>query len=416
MKTKTFKTFITDTFYVIVIAALLLFLSMPVSAQSMQEITVLPSRNNRPAQDTTKTVQQKQPQVSQTSASQSSRKNQSQQQARPASMKPIPAVVIDTLIVTDTVVIVDTFRLYELSPEDVVRFRKIENRTDLFQGLTKKISYERMIPPYGLEVTFDKTVHIIFPSPIAYVDLGSDRIIAAKAGTAENVLRVKSADEYFFEETNMSVITESGSFYTFNVKFAIEPEKLNVEMADFMHDGSTVNRPNNSMDVFLKELNNVSPSMVKTIMQSIHAQNQRIIRHVGSRMFGIQYTLKGIYSHNGMLYFHTEIRNNTNVPYNIDYLKMKIVDKKLVQRITIQETIITPVRAFNYVTSVGARKTENTIFAVPLFTIPQEKKMVFELVEKQGGRDQVFEIENSDLVRARTATEFSILWSGANRR
>jgi conjugative transposon TraN protein len=413
MKKKKIKKIIVRIIGFVVFAMFMLCIPMMSNAQ---EVAIVPSRNNRPVQDTAKVVQQKQPHVSQTSASQSSRKNQSQQQARPALMKLVPAVVVDTLIVTDTVVIVDTLRLYELSPEDVVRFKKLENRTDLFQGLTKKISYERMIPPYGLEVTFDKTVHIIFPSPIVYVDLGSDRIIAAKAGTAENVLRVKSADEYFFEETNMSVITEGGSFYTFNVKFAIEPEKLNVEMQDFMHDGSTVNRPNNSMDIFLKELNNVSPSMVQTIMKSIHAQNQRIIRHVGSRIFGIQYTLKGIYSHNGMLYFHTEIRNNTNVPYNIDYLKMKIVDKKLVQRITIQETIITPVRAFNYVTSVGARKTENTVFAVPLFTIPQEKKMVFEIVEKQGGRDQTFEIDNSDLVRARTATEFSILWSGTNRR
>ena len=36
----------------------------------------------------------------------------------------------------------------------------------------------------------------------------------------------------------MSVITESGSFYTFNVKYADEPLLLNIEMADFIHDGS----------------------------------------------------------------------------------------------------------------------------------------------------------------------------------
>ena len=34
---------------------------------------------------------------------------------------------------------------------------------DLFQGLTRSITYDRMIPPHGLQVTFDKTVHIIFP-------------------------------------------------------------------------------------------------------------------------------------------------------------------------------------------------------------------------------------------------------------
>ena len=37
---------------------------------------------------------------------------------------------------------------------------------DLYQGLTRKIAFERMIPPHGLEITYDKTVHIIFPSAV----------------------------------------------------------------------------------------------------------------------------------------------------------------------------------------------------------------------------------------------------------
>ena len=37
---------------------------------------------------------------------------------------------------------------------------------DLFDGLTRPITFDRMIPPYALEVTFYKTVHIIFPATI----------------------------------------------------------------------------------------------------------------------------------------------------------------------------------------------------------------------------------------------------------
>ncbi|MCG4740782.1 conjugative transposon protein TraN, partial [Bacteroides intestinalis] len=35
---------------------------------------------------------------------------------------------------------------------------------DLYHGLTKKLTFDRMVPPHGLEVTYDKTVHVIFPS------------------------------------------------------------------------------------------------------------------------------------------------------------------------------------------------------------------------------------------------------------
>lgn len=44
---------------------------------------------------------------------------------------------------------------------------------DYFGGLTRPLTFDRMIPPYALEVTFNKTTHVIFPSAIRYVDLGS---------------------------------------------------------------------------------------------------------------------------------------------------------------------------------------------------------------------------------------------------
>ena len=112
-----------------------------------------------------------------------------------------------------------------------------EENNNLYHGLTKKLTFDRMIPPHGLEVTYDKTVHILFPASVKYVDLGSEDLIAGKADGAENVIRVKAAVKNFKKETNMSVITEDGSFYTFNVRYAKEPLILNIEMADFIHDG-----------------------------------------------------------------------------------------------------------------------------------------------------------------------------------
>ena len=87
---------------------------------------------------------------------------------------------------------------------------------DLYQGMSRSIPNGRVVLPYGLEVTFEKTVHLIFPAAIRYVDLGSQNIIAGKADDAENVLRVKAAVREFETETNMSVICEDGSFYAFS--------------------------------------------------------------------------------------------------------------------------------------------------------------------------------------------------------
>ena len=92
------------------------------------------------------------------------------------------------------------------------------------------------------------------------------------------------------------------------MKYAAEPLLLNVEMCDFIHDGEAVNRPNNAQEIYLKELGSESPMLVRLIMKSIHKQNKREVKHIGCKRFGIQYLLKGIYTHNGLLYFHTEIK------------------------------------------------------------------------------------------------------------
>lgn len=283
-----------------------------------------------------------------------------------------------------------------------------DNTGDLFEGYTKKITYDRMIPPHGLEVTFDKTCHVIFPAAIAYVDLGSANIIAGKADGAENVIRVKAAKRGFKGETNMSVITEDGAYYSFNVKYASEPRILNVEMTDFIHDGEAVNRPNNSMNIYLKELGSESPVLVRLVMKSIWKENKRRVKHIGSKSFGIQFLLKGIYTHNGLLYFHTEIKNSSNVPFDVDYITWKIVDKKVAKRTAIQEQVIQPLRTQNFVLNVAGNSNERTVWTMDKFTLPDDKCLVVELAEKNGGRHQSFTIENTDLVRARVISELKV--------
>lgn len=279
---------------------------------------------------------------------------------------------------------------------------------DYFQGYTRPLTFNRMIPPYALEVTFNKTVHVIFPAPIRYVDLGSADLLAAKADGTENVLRVKAALRDFSRESNLAVITEDGAYYTFNVKYADEPVKLSVEMVDFLHDGEAVNRPNNALEIYMKELGQESPLLVKLIMQSIYKNDRREIKHIGSKRFGVQYTLKGIYTHNGLLYLHLQLKNSSHVPFNVDYITFKIVDKKVAKRTAIQEQVIWPLRAYNNLTVIGGNRTERVVFTLPKFTIPDDKMLVVEMNEQEGGRHQSFTVDNADLVRAKVINELKV--------
>ena len=279
---------------------------------------------------------------------------------------------------------------------------------DLYQGITRKLPYRQMVTPHGVQVTFAKTVHIIFPSAVRYVDLGSNWIIAGKADGAENVIRVKATTEGFPGETNFSVICEDGSFYSFNARYAHEPEMLNIEMKDFLENGDTTDFSHTRMNIYFRELAGESPLLVKLIMQSIYKEDRREIRHLGCKRFGVQFLLKSVHSHNGLFYFHTETRNRSNVAFRTDFIRFKIVDKKVPKRTAIQERVLDPVRSYNEVLVTNGKSNVRTVYIVPQFTIPDDKLLVIELFEKDGGRHQTIRVENADLVAAKQINELKI--------
>ena len=280
---------------------------------------------------------------------------------------------------------------------------------ELFQGMSKAIPNGRVVLPYGLEVTFDKTVHLIFPSAVRYVDLGSQNIIAGKAEDAENVLRVKAAVKDFETESNMSVICEDGSFYAFNVKYADEPEKLSVEMKDFLSpvEGRL---PSNRADIYFKELGNESPVLVKLMMQTIYQNDKRTIKHIGARQFGMKFLLRGLYAHNGLLYFHTRMENETNMPYSVDFVTFKVVDKKVAKRTAIQEQVLQPLRAYHQVLQVRGKGSEHSVFVLDQFSLSEDKQLEVTLYERNGGRTLTFYVEQEDLLLAQKIDNLKLKW------
>ena len=118
---------------------------------------------------------------------------------------------------------------------------------------TKIFPTNQIIAPHRIEVTFRKTVHILFPSEVKYVDLGSFDIIA------ENVVRIKAAVKGFERETNFSVITADGCFYSFNVVYKDEPAQLSIEMEDWLRDNPEGGIAGDRMFVKLKELGGETP-------------------------------------------------------------------------------------------------------------------------------------------------------------
>lgn len=57
---------------------------------------------------------------------------------------------------------------------------------------------------------------------------------------------------------------------------------------------------------------------------------------------------------------------------------------------------------------IAGKSTVRTVYALPKFTIPDDKLLMVELYEKNGGRHQSIRMENPDIVNAKEIDELKI--------
>lgn len=262
------------------------------------------------------------------------------------------------------------------------------------------------LAPRTIEVGFTKTVHILFPAPVTYIDIGSMAIIAGKADGAENVVRVKAAVRDFAEETNLTVITEDGGFYTFDARYAENPSTSTIEIAAAESptaQSASASEPARADEgrVLLREVGRERPATVKRVLSDIYRQNRVDVKGIHTRKYGVEVEVRGIYVHNDVIYLHVQIANNTNISFEVDYRRFVVADRKAAKRTAQQQRIIEPLRVCNDPSIVRGHQRQRIVFALPKLTLEEDKILLLEIAEKDGARHQYLEISSKELLEAK---------------
>ena len=262
------------------------------------------------------------------------------------------------------------------------------------------------IRPLRIEAGFTKTVHILFPSPVTYIDIGSMDIIAGKADGAGNVVRVKAAVRNFTTETNLTVITEDGGFFSFDVHYAENPAVSTIDISALkqpaVESGSSQPEPASAEGrVLLQEVGREKPATVKRVLGDIYRQNRMDVKGICTKKYGIGVEVLGIYVHNDVIYIHTMISNETNISFEVDARQFIVADRKLAKRTAQQQTPLEILRVCNDPTVVRGHQRQRTVFALQKFTIPDDKVLLLEIIERNGARHQTVEIPAKELLDAK---------------
>lgn len=240
-----------------------------------------------------------------------------------------------------------------------------------------------------IDITFNKTTSMVFPTVIKSVDRGSRDILAQKAKGVENILQLKAAHVGFFP-TNLTVITGDGAVHEFTVTYSKDPAQRIIQVTP-----PGTNSP--AAVIFQSHLTETQLEQAATRV----INNSRRLRHHRETLHKIGLALHGIYIESDIIFYRVHLANKSNINYDVEFMRFYVEDKQKVKRTASQEVEITPVHIAGDVTSIPGNTARDVVFALEKFTIPDAKRLVLELFEKNGGRHLKLYIRNRTIVRAR---------------
>ncbi|MFH6964191.1 conjugative transposon protein TraN [Flavobacterium plurextorum] len=247
----------------------------------------------------------------------------------------------------------------------------------------------------NLQVGFSKTTSIIFPYTIKSIDIGSAEVLVQKAKGVENILLVKAAKQHFFQ-TNLTVVTSDGKLYVFVLNYDDSCPDLNFKAENAVAA---------SRDV-LFSLENENQKRIEQCALAAYSKKKKISGLKKSK-YQIRLEVNGIFIQQDVLYLRIVFENKSKINYDIDQLRFFIRDQKKSKRTASQEIELQPLYATSSSSVIPYKSEIIKVYALEKFTIPENKYLTLQMIEKNGGRHLEVDINNNLTDKVIPITELS---------
>ncbi len=225
-----------------------------------------------------------------------------------------------------------------------------------------------------IKITTGKTMSLIFPFPVKYVDRGSKDLLVQQVKEQDNILLVKAASANF-TETNLTVVTGDGNVYSYRVNFEMNPDQLLLHVP-ILQSATIQNYAEGILD------------------------NPIMLRGPRDYKWGIQIKVVGIYIKDAVIYYQLRLGNYSPIDYDVDLLRFYICDKKKSKRTAVQEVEMVPQFIAGNTKRVKANTVSSIVVALDKFTVPDAKYLAIQVMEKNGGRHLSLKVNNNFIIRA----------------
>lgn len=138
---------------------------------------------------------------------------------------------------------------------------------------------------------------------------------------------------------------------------------------------------------------------MERLISKLHIK-KRNIYSLGVIKNKFEMSLANLYVHGDFMFFVFDIKNFSNIDYDIDFVKCFIRDQKKMKNAIQQEVQHDPVQQKDFTKRIFGKSSNRFVLAFNKFTIPDEKVFEIEMFEKGGGRHMKLPILNEYILSA----------------
>jgi len=260
------------------------------------------------------------------------------------------------------------------------------------KGLYAQFSAERLCKDLPeIRINKDVSLHFISPEPIQYVDISTHAIVGDLP--MKNILRLKIVPDSTIHFDSGAIVTIVGE--SFITQYRLQ-----------YSDRGDIQVPT-QVKILPRDIRPLDIAGIKLTFKEMESFAMRILREPTiktlrrAKAFGMQAKLNHIFTIGDRVFLDITYYNRSNLPYQIDEMRFKIEDKKIVKATNLQSVEVKP--KWQLYSTDFFKKNYRNIYVLEKVTFPGSKVLNVELTEKQiSGRVLTLQIKYSDILKADT--------------
>jgi conjugative transposon TraN protein len=241
------------------------------------------------------------------------------------------------------------------------------------------------------DIPISATTTIISPDPIVLVDISSDKAQGELSPSTDNrIFRIKPTAALL--ENDFVVVTVVTKKYVSVMKLIAK----NTQAVQAVY--TIAINPNDTYR--LDEFNNLtSGDFQKLALFAL--TKRRGIHDIKSKLNGIQAWVGNIFIAGDHILLDLSLKNKSNLPYDIELIRFRIIDKYAVSAHVSQEIEMLPEYALYDKDNWQFTRQWRNLFIFPKFTYPDNKIFQIEVQEKQiSGRKILINIDYTQILHS----------------